>query len=182
MRRFCPKCRSEKIEDFERGRRVYHRCLSCGATSEWLIVDDPKLVWDKTKDGKIRHYSVGALIKRKDKFLLFERKRSPFGFTVVAGHLEKGEDPIHAMKREIKEESGLAATGLRLVFEGDIKGDLCSKGAPIHYWRLYSCKVKGRVKTSSEAIKKPEWFTKEEIKRLPLTYATGYLFKKVGIV
>jgi ADP-ribose pyrophosphatase YjhB (NUDIX family) len=182
MRRFCPKCKSEKVEDFEKKGRVYHRCLSCGETSDWLIVEDPKLVWDKTKDGRIRHYSVGALIKRGNKYLLFERKRRPFGYTVIAGHLEKDEDPTHAIKREIKEESGLAATGLKLVFEGDIKGDLCSKGAPIHYWRLYSCQVEGRVKTSSEAMKKPRWFTREKIKNLPLTYATKYLFRKLSIV
>lgn len=182
MKRFCPKCKSEKVEDFERNRRVYYRCLACGVVSDYLIVDDPRLAWDTTKDGRLRHYSVGALIKKKDKFLLFERRKLPFGYTVVAGHLEKGEDPTHAIKREIKEESGLIASDLKLIFEGDIKGDLCSKGAPVHYWRLFSCKVEGRVKTSSEAIEKPRWFTKEEIKKLTLTFATRYLFEKLGII
>lgn len=182
MKRFCPKCKSSKVEDFERNRRVYYRCLSCGEISDYLIVDDPKLVWDKTRDGRIRHYSVGTLIKRKNKYLLFSRRKLPFGYTVIAGHLEKGEDPIGAVKRETREESGLTATGLKLIFEGDIEGDLCSKGAPIHHWKLYSCEIEGRVKTSSEAIKKPAWFTKEEIGRLSLTYATKYLFENLGII
>jgi len=41
----------------------------------------------KSTNGDALHYSVGALIKQREKFLLIERATEPFGFAVLAGHI-----------------------------------------------------------------------------------------------
>ena len=55
-----------------------------------------------SKSGKPMHYSVGAIIKKDDKYLLLDRVKPPFGFASVAGHIDEGEDEITTLKREIK--------------------------------------------------------------------------------
>ncbi|MFZ2727868.1 MAG: NUDIX hydrolase [Methylococcaceae bacterium] len=52
------------------------------------------------------HVTVAAVIERDNRFLLIE-EHTPNGlqFNQPAGHLEKGEDLITAVKREVQEES-----------------------------------------------------------------------------
>ena len=52
----------------------------------------------KSKDGKLMHYSVGALIKKDGKYLLIDRVKPPLGFAGIAGHIDEGEDEIKALK------------------------------------------------------------------------------------
>ncbi|MBI5358165.1 NUDIX domain-containing protein [Candidatus Amesbacteria bacterium] len=56
-----------------------------------------------TPEGKLMHYSVGALIKRSDKYLLIDRAIPPFGFAGIAGHIDENETPLQALAREVKE-------------------------------------------------------------------------------
>ena len=52
------------------------------------------------------HVTVAAVIKKDNKFLLVEEETSNgLTFNQPAGHLEKGEDIITAVKREVNEET-----------------------------------------------------------------------------
>ena len=52
------------------------------------------------------HVTVAAVIKKDNKFLLVEEQTSNgLAFNQPAGHLEKGEDIITAVKREVNEET-----------------------------------------------------------------------------
>lgn len=53
-------------------------------------------------DGKVHHYSVGALIELNGKYLLIDRAIPPLGFAGVAGHIDEGEAPEHALAREVE--------------------------------------------------------------------------------
>lgn len=58
-------------------------------------------------------------IERNDELLLIHKnKKDSFGFSKlngIGGHIEKGEEPYEAAKREIFEESGLTIAQLSLV-------------------------------------------------------------------
>mgnify|MGYP001075743652 CR=1 FL=1 len=59
------------------------------------------------------------LIERDEEILLIHKnKRDSFGFSKlngIGGHIEKGEEPYEAAKREILEESGLTIEEMSLV-------------------------------------------------------------------
>ena len=64
------------------------------------------------------HTSVGIMVWRGDKLLLIERAKFPKGFAVPAGHVDGDATYEDSAKRELKEEVGLDAMGLRLIAEG----------------------------------------------------------------
>ncbi len=52
------------------------------------------------------HVTVAAVIEQNQRFLLVEEQTSRgLAFNQPAGHLEKGEDLLDAVKREVKEET-----------------------------------------------------------------------------
>lgn len=136
----------------------------------------------KSKNGKLMHYSVGALIKKDNKYLLIDRLKPPLGFAGLAGHIDKDEDEIQALKREIKEESGLKIDSYKVLFEEELDWNWCSKGAGVHYWYLFECNVSGEIKKSYIETKSIGWYIIDEIKKLKLEPVWEYWFKKLKII
>lgn len=76
-----------------------HYKLADGRKTQWYIVERPNAagVFCLTKEGKvvvIRHYRPGV-----DKLI----------FDLPTGHIDKGETPLQAAKRELREETGFKA-------------------------------------------------------------------------
>ena len=71
-------------------------------------------------NGETTHVSVGAVIEREGKYLLIDRISPPFGFAGLAGHVDVGEVPEHAIVREVEEESGLKVVSKKLMFDEEI--------------------------------------------------------------
>jgi 8-oxo-dGTP pyrophosphatase MutT (NUDIX family) len=140
----------------------------------------PKL--GKSKNGKQMHYSVGAVIKKGDKYLLIDRKIPPLGFAGIAGHIDEEETEIQALFREIKEESGLEIEEHRLLFEEELDWNWCSKGINIHYWYLFECKFTGSLNPDYSEAKSMAWYSPEEIKKLKLEPVWEYWFNKLGVI
>lgn len=136
----------------------------------------------KSKEGKIMHYSVGALIEKNGKYLLIDRNTYPLGFAGIAGHIDEGETPQKALIREIKEESGLNAENCQLLFEEEIKWNDCSKGIGCHYWYLFKCEVNGTIKQNKRETKSIRWYSKKELKKLNLEPVWEYWFKKLEVI
>jgi len=145
-----------------------------------MFISNPQK--SKSKDGKLMHYSVGALIKRGDKYLLIDRVNPPFGFAGVAGHIDRAEDKVKALKREVKEESGLKVKDYKLLFEEELDWNWCSKGVNVHYWYLFECEVSGEVKQNCKETKSIGWYTIKEIKKLKLEPVWKYWFEKLEII
>ena len=137
---------------------------------------------EKTSDGKLLHYSVGAIIRRDDKYLLIDRVNPPHGFAALAGHVDVGEDAAHSLKREVREESGLIVEKHRLLEEGDVFDVQCVYGVSDHHWYIFDCQVSGEMKAESEEAKSIGWYTPEEIKNLYLEPSWDYWFKKLEII
>ena len=136
----------------------------------------------KSKDGKLMHYSVGALIKKDGKYLLIDRVKPPLGFAGLAGHIDEGEDKIQALKREVEEESGVKIDNYKLLFKEELDWNWCSKEVDIHYWYLFECNVSGEIEQNYIETKSIGWYTVNEIKELKLEPVWEYWFKKLKII
>jgi ADP-ribose pyrophosphatase YjhB (NUDIX family) len=134
------------------------------------------------KNGQTLHYSVGALIKQDNKYLLIDRGTPPFGFAGLAGHVDEGEEPQQALVREIKEESGLDVIECKLLFEEELDWNWCGKGIKVHCRHLFECSVSGELNRDKRETKSIGWYTTEEIKNLSLEPVWKYWFQKLKII
>ena len=143
-------------------------------------MDIPKV--GKSQDGREMHYSVGAVIKRDDKYLLVERAIYPPGFAGLAGHVDDGETEVDALIREVKEESGLDVVKYKKLLEEEVDWNECSRGIGVHYWYLFECETTGEPKRNERESRSIDWYSPKEIKELNLEPVWKYWFEKLGII
>lgn len=88
---YCPRCGSILIIEHRMGRER-PTCPQC----EWIYFADPKV-------------AAAVFVIQNDKILLVRRGNTPKrGFwTLPAGFVDAGEDPVRAAERECLEETGL---------------------------------------------------------------------------
>ena len=137
---------------------------------------------EETRDGKLIHYSVGALIEKDGKYLLIDRNTPPLGFAGVAGHIDENEAPEQSLKREVEEESGLKVEKYELLLDEFVDWSWCNKGVTGHHWYLFECEASGELKRSFRETKSIGWYSKEEIKKLKLEPVWEHWFKKLKII
>ena len=85
-------------------------------------------------------------------------------YNFPAGLIDKGETPIEAARRELKEE-----TGLTLVEEiATLSPSYASQGTSDELMVIVICTCEGEIKESCFADEEivAKWYTKEEIKKL----------------
>mgnify|MGYP001585641881 CR=1 FL=1 len=145
------------------------------------LKQDPK---DKVSGNK--HFSVGAVIIKNNKFLLINRNLYPPGYAGIAGHVNKNEIPEEALKREVKEETNYKITDKKLLFHEIIQGNECRTGFNIHEWHLYDCKCNGKLKILRREEKSIQYMTKQQINKLykqgKLEPVWEYWFKKLKVI
>jgi 8-oxo-dGTP pyrophosphatase MutT (NUDIX family) len=54
----------------------------------------------------VRHYTVSGIVLHDDRVLLIEHRKSGTALP-PGGHINPGEDPIQALRREVREEVGI---------------------------------------------------------------------------
>jgi 8-oxo-dGTP diphosphatase len=88
---FCPRCGAPVIQAKRYGR-VRPVCPACG----WIYFADPKV-------------AVAILVQKDSQVLLVRRANDPRRglWTLPAGFVDAGEDPVRAAEREALEETGL---------------------------------------------------------------------------
>jgi 8-oxo-dGTP diphosphatase len=94
--RVCPRCGAE----LERSERGHLACPACG--SQYWANSSP---------------AVEGLLERDGRVLLARRVIQPrLGFwDLPGGFLEEGEDPLHGLRREFREETGLEVEPLEFL-------------------------------------------------------------------
>jgi 8-oxo-dGTP pyrophosphatase MutT (NUDIX family) len=128
------------------------------------------------------HRSAGAMIKDKEgRILMIERKFAPLGWAGPAGHVDEGETPEEAMKREVKEEIGLEVKDAKLLYHEFLPWNKCHSGGIGHDWYFYEIlEWAGEIKREESEVKNFKWVKPENIKNLQLEEAYQYWFKKLG--
>lgn len=97
--------------------------------------------------------SVGAIIKNnEDKFLCLYRLKYPKGLAFLAGHINSGESPKMAVKREVKEEAGINILRLSCLFI-EVFLNPCGRGDyDGHEWYVYKVlEWEGEVENMEES-------------------------------
>jgi len=141
-----------------------------------------KLKEGRSSKGALMHFSVGAVIKKGEKYLLIDRATPPWGFAGPAGHIDEGESEIESLKREVEEETGLKIKDCKLLFEEELGWNWCSAGIQAHYWYLYECNATGKIKRDTRETKSIGWYSVGEIKKLELEPVWKYWFEKMGVL
>jgi ADP-ribose pyrophosphatase YjhB (NUDIX family) len=124
---------------------------------------------------------VGALIIHQGKILLVERGREPLKgwWSLPGGAVETGERLEYALRREVREETGLEVEDLHLleVFER-IMPDAEGR-AEYHYVLMdYLCRLAGGTLCAADDAGRAEWFDEAEIDGLKLTEGTAAVIRK----
>jgi 8-oxo-dGTP diphosphatase len=124
---------------------------------------------------------VGALILAEGKILLVERGREPLKgyWSLPGGAVETGELLEDAMRREVREETGIEVEVLCLleIFERimhDAKGN-----TEYHFVLMdYLCRPAGGTLAAADDASRVEWFTESELAGLKITDGTPAVIAK----
>ncbi|MGB2787038.1 MAG: NUDIX hydrolase [Candidatus Saccharimonadaceae bacterium] len=88
------------------------------------------------------HEVAGIFVRNPlGQILMFDRLKPPLGFTIPAGHIEPGEEPLSAALRELSEETSIETVELISLGSNMIWGDLCRRGTPNHHWHVFVVNV-----------------------------------------
>ncbi len=124
---------------------------------------------------------MGALIFRRNRILLIERGGSPLKgyWSLPGGIVETGETLADAVRREVREETGLEVQPERIaeVFERimpDARGRV-----EYHYVLVdYVCKVVGGALRPADDCANAAWVTERELVSYPLTEGTQAVIER----
>jgi len=180
---YCFECYSPNVQRIFKGNLTYYQCSDCKKIHERSLVIDDAVTWWVDEEKNYWHESVGVLVIAEDKLLTQFRQIFPFAYTIPAGHLDKGELPEVAAKRELQEETGITVQTLKTMMDGfDIPGDSCRRGCDHHKWHLYRAQLEScpEVHLSDEA-NLVKWMTFEELKNEPqLVYPLKFFVNTIG--
>jgi 8-oxo-dGTP diphosphatase len=118
---------------------------------------------------------VGALIFNGDKILLVERAGEPLKgyWSLPGGLVETGELIDDAVKREVREETGLE---VETIYRFDIFERIMrdAEARPEYHYVLvdYVCKVTGGSLRPADDVSRVEWVAREKLREYKITAGT----------
>jgi ADP-ribose pyrophosphatase YjhB (NUDIX family) len=118
---------------------------------------------------------VGALIFDGPRILMAQRGKEPLKgwWSLPGGALETGELLADAVRREVREETGLEIEPLRVfeIFERIMRDDT---GTPEYHYVLidYVCRVTGGSPCAGDDVCRVAWMERQELSGLQITEGT----------
>lgn len=112
--------------------------------------------------------TAGAIIEKRGKILLTKRNIKPYRdyWCLPGGHIERGEKAEEAVKREVKEETGLDFKPKFSRYYDEI--------IPRIGWHalvlIFVGKVSGKIKKQEKEVKEIKWFSKKELKKIKIAF------------
>ncbi|MFP4068506.1 MAG: NUDIX hydrolase [Spirochaetaceae bacterium] len=113
--------------------------------------------------------TVGAIVESNGKILLERRSIEPFAgmWCIPGGHIEFGEPVEDAMKREVREETGLEVTRFRFLnYYTEYFADLEWHAVAL----VFVCSVDGSQAAQEEEVSELAWFTPARALELELAF------------
>lgn len=112
--------------------------------------------------------TVGCVIEKDGKILLALRNHEPFKncWCLPGGHIDYGETAIDAVKREVKEETGLQIKPRFFGYYDEISKDIKWHAVVL----IFVSGCSGEIKIQEKEVKDIGWFEKEETFKLPLAF------------
>ena len=112
--------------------------------------------------------TVGCIIEKEGKVLLTLRNIEPFKdhWCLPGGHIDFGETPEKAVKREVKEETSLDIKPIFFNYYNELYKNIGWHAIVL----IFYAKAEGKIKKDSKEIKEIKWFGKEEIFNLRLAF------------
>jgi len=175
MTKYCINCQKEKVIELNVNNKKVYYCPLCHTESERFLVKESEIATIMGQEGKT-HITVGAIIQDGEKILFLDRRGFPYGLDFPAGHLEFGEKPEEAIRREVREETGLTITSAKLVLETTLKNK-CRYGVNQHLWLLYECTVDNFQAFANSESKDIFWLTKKQALKTNLVESCRKLLK-----
>ena len=125
---------------------------------------------------------VGAIIIHQSKILIVKRANEPAKglWSIPGGVVELGEHLHGAIKREVKEETGLEVDIERLVdavdnIVLDVEGRI-----QYHYVLLdYLCRLRGGVLKAADDVHEIQWIPLRALHSLPITSSLNRVIAKI---
>ena len=124
---------------------------------------------------------VGAIMLRRDRILMAQRGKEPLKgcWSLPGGALEIGESLDFAVRREIREETGLEIEPLGVfeIFERIIRDE--AGAAEYHYVLIdYICRVTGGTLCAGDDVCRVEWVAPAGLQNLEITEGTLGVIEK----
>ena len=124
---------------------------------------------------------VGALIFRRGRILMAQRGKQPMkgAWSLPGGALEIGEPLDAAVRREVREETGLAVKPVK-VFEIFERIICDSRGTPEYHYVLidYICRVTGGDLRAGDDVCRVEWVRERDLAELEITEGTPAVIER----
>ena len=124
---------------------------------------------------------VAALIFEGDRILMARRGQQPLMglWSLPGGLVEAGESLENALRREIREETGLEIRplGVLEIFERIMRD---ADGAPEYHYVLldYICRVTGGALCAGDDVSSVEWVRRGDLPNLTITEGTLAVIEK----
>jgi 8-oxo-dGTP diphosphatase len=124
---------------------------------------------------------VGALIFDRERILMAQRAKPPLvgWWSLPGGALEIGELLADAVRREVREETGLEIEPLGVIeiFERIMRDEA---GAPEYHYVLidYVCRVTGGTLQAGDDVGGVQWTERGELSKLQITEGTLGVIEK----
>lgn len=143
------------------------------------VILDRKEIHDK----KLFHRHVSSwIINKEGKILLqqrsFNKEKNPGRWARTGGHVDAGENPIDAVKRETKEEVGLIPDDY-IIIEGEIfKSNDSSDPYFTYNYVFITDKKEEEFILQKEEVERVKYYTIEELEELKKENNNNYTFSK----
>jgi len=177
---YCLNCSAETVDAIKIGKKHHFRCRSCSDVNPRALIIDPAINWWKDSQQEYWHEVAGVFIANpKGEFLFFDRLKSPFGLTVPAGHLDKGENRKKAAERELFEETRIRISNANYLATNDVRGDQCRRGSDVHRWHSFTAiaPLSTTVSVGDEGVR-PVWLSLDQALARELTFATRHIITR----
>ena len=179
--RQCIFCQHTSVVEILEGHQVFYHCYSCRRKAPYTFEDDGMAKLERNRTGNYRHYSVYVLAIKDGKYLITKRRRFPFVYHLIAGHINRDETPEEAARREIVKGTSATFGSLRMVSRGEFRY-ICRMRVTNHRYYFFRCTLHGPIIPSDE-IEEYHLVSRPEIRSLqPMSTAVQTLLRKAGVL